>query len=633
MRFFFGFTAVLLRFIFAFLPYLLPIILWIGVRQLAGSLVGNSYFYGAAVTVAPLLVFLVVVIGVFASVVPIGGYYYLSSAGTLVSGILGFYYEYQRWEPFFGSPGYTTGFILSNLNWPLVGAAFICVLSFIASIVAVTPKFQKWRMQKENKDAHGSASWMPLKKAREKLSEGSLVLGEAYDPRKNPKKGGSAPLLKFDGRGHLLTIAGSGSGKTVSVAIPNVLSWEHNLVVNDPKGELAEKCASARRARGRKVVQLDPNNPRTDTVNVLDWLDPSKPSVIENATAVISWLDNDGEEKQDDYFKAEGKKLLLSLLLHILFAPEIGDELRTLRSLREVVTSGEVEEYLRDICERDPDYGFGVPQQYAREMLAIADTAEKQWAGIIGYASQMTSWLSQPALCSLVSGSLEKGPAFTTYETLSSDLDVFISIPLKTLESTPGPAKTIIGALLGIRYEYSYGGNKQKFPRTLFLLDEMPVLGNMKALETALKVGRGAGVVLWAIIQDIGQLDKHWGTHGRDGWFANSQVKTFFGIGDLGTAKIVSESLGKSTIVTSTANDSMQKGDAMGLGAGGSASVGMAYQSIARELLTPEELMAMTQDQNGTPDEQIILVRNSQPIRCGMAKYYRRHEMVINNEY
>jgi len=42
--------------------------------------------------------------------------------------------------------------------------------------------------------------------------------------------------------------------------------------------------------------------------------------------------------------------------------------------------------------------------------------------------------------------------------------------------------------------------------------------------------------------------------------------------------------------------------------------------------MTPDEIMNMAVDEKGIPDEQLVFVRNREPLRCGMAKYFRRPE-------
>ncbi len=49
----------------------------------------------------------------------------------------------------------------------------------------------------------------------------------------------------------------------------------------------------------------------------------------------------------------------------------------------------------------------------------------------------------------------------------------------------------------------------------LFVLDEFPVLGYMKSIETAAGLMAGFGVKLWTIVQNVGQLNSIISIHGR----------------------------------------------------------------------------------------------------------------------
>ncbi|EGQ7948230.1 type IV secretory system conjugative DNA transfer family protein [Vibrio parahaemolyticus] len=597
-----------------------PIIIWFVTRAIAGSIAEGTTFYGAAITSGPLFLFLAVFFLYRGRVLPMG-VYYASIVGCIISGLYGFWKEYLRWQPTPGQYPYDLQIIISNLDYPLILVSFICIATSIFALFSSSETYQKLRLKAKNKNLQGSAKWMSISDAKTHLSTGSLVIGEAYEPAKNVSAAGSSTLLNFDGSGHLITVAGSGSGKTISVAIPNTLNWKENLVVHDPKGELYHQCANARKAKGQRVVSLDPNNTESESINVLDWVDTTSPECIEDVQALISWL-NPGEKSSGDnsYFEQEGEKLLQTLLLHVLFCPEISDGNKNLRMLRRLISSGKVPMVLEDITDRGSDYGYGVPAQYATELLSISKEAEKQWAGILGYASNITSWLTQPNLAALVSGSDSSNSNCSLNDLATGQVDFFINVPLKTLDATAAPARLIIGSLLNIKYEHMKKRPGEKPRKTLFLLDEMPRLKNMEILETARDAGRGAGIVLWSIIQDLGQLERYYETHGSRSWLENAQVKTFFGVTDLDTAKLLSEMLGNETVLSASFNESQQQSFSSG------GNSGSTYQTISKPLMTPDEIMNMAVDEKGIPDEQLVFVRNREPLRCGMAKYFRRPE-------
>ena len=70
------------------------------------------------------------------------------------------------------------------------------------------------------------------------------------------------------------------------------------------------------------------------------------------------------------------------------------------------------------------------------------------------------------------------GDGFETRELCEGRLTVFVQLPLKTLQATPGLGRVIVGALLNAAYEAD--GAAQG--RMLFLLDEVARLGPMACL-------------------------------------------------------------------------------------------------------------------------------------------------------
>jgi type IV secretion system protein VirD4 len=569
------------------MKHLWPLWAWLIVRYVAAILMPGTDYDGPIMVLAPLGLFL---LAMFLSSQGIASRHtpWLAAFGSMVSGLGGFYAEY--------------------LDSALILASGVALIS--PPVLLGVSCF----LGRKHSTPYGSARWMSMWEARRILREGSLIIGEAYNPSHFPWRAGKAPLLRFDGRGHLMTVAGSGSGKTVSVAIPNCLSWDGSLVVHDPKGELAQLCAAARMARGRKVLVLDPRLENGDSVNVLDWLDPCSDVVVEHATAVISWLGTGEEPKGENaYFERAGKNLLLSLLLDIVCDPEIPPDKKNLSLLRRCVAAPDLPDLLEAIAKKGEHFAFGVAPQYAGELEGMARTAERQWTGVQSHASDLTAWLAIPSLSRLVCGA-EKGGTVQTSAILSGTLDVFICIPLRTLESTPAVARLLLGSFLNSVYE-GYRPGQAGSQRTLFLLDEMPRLRYLPLLETARDAGRGFGVTLWSIVQDFGQLEKYYGKEGLRSWMENSQIKTFFGIGDAETAKFVADLLGQMTIETETKGRNA-------VGAGGQHS----EQAAGRPLMTPDEIMRMRVDKDGVPNEQLVFVRGRRPLRCGMAKWYRREE-------
>jgi len=135
--------------------------------------------------------------------------------------------------------------------------------------LASIPYRRKGRGKKIRRDPNGPfrAHWWPMKEARKAMSDKSgLILGVACVPSDETDEVERAPLLRWSPDGHLLTVAGSGAGKGVSVVVPNCLGWAGPVVVHDPAGETLAIVRAHRQRMGQtvRVVSLRDD---TDGVN------------------------------------------------------------------------------------------------------------------------------------------------------------------------------------------------------------------------------------------------------------------------------------------------------------------------------------------------------------------------------
>lgn len=145
----------------------------------------------------------------------------------------------------------------------------------------------------------------------------------------------------------------------------------------------------------------------------------------------------------------------------------------------------------------------------------------------------------------------------------------------------------------------------------LMILDEMHVLGHMKALETAAGLVAGFGVRIWSIWQDLAQLKHIYGARWET-FLGNASVFQSFGLNDMSSLKYVSERLGtSSTLQISQGEQSV-----------GQAAKGFTAQSRsiqANPLLTPDEVAEFFSRQSGN---QLLIYPGTSPIFLERLPYY-----------
>jgi type IV secretion system protein VirD4 len=479
-------------------------------------------------------------------------------------------------------------------------------------------------------DNHGRAEWMSMQAAHQRFPGanagfGGIVVGEAYrvdqdrasmqrfDPDNSGSwgQGGKAPLLIDpcrEGPTHSLMIIGSGGYKTTT-AISSLLHWTGSAVILDPSGEIAPMLRAAREQMGHTVYELDP---ATDAgFNVLDWIDIQSPLAATNIDSVVAWIcgDTKVKAKKDDFFDSMARNVVRCFLAHMLYDPNAAPEIKTLRTLRAAIAmpADQLRATLRGIFE---DSASTYASQLAGPLCGLVD---ETFSGVIGGAAEMTTWLGNSAFAGLVSGH-----SFQTSNILSGKSTIFLKMPMKALETEPGIARTIIGALLNAVYEADGAMNG----RVLFLLDEAARLGYMKVLETARDAGRKYGITLQLLYQSTGQIIDQWGEQGKRSWYDGISYRSYAAVQDLDTATELESSFGTYGVMASSEGSNTGRAGKAMEASNLSRGSNISFHEIGRPLIRKAELMHAVRD-----DEQFILARGMAPLRCGRAIYFRRPEM------
>ena len=163
---------------------------------------------------------------------------------------------------------------------------------------------------------------------------------------------------------HAITIAGSQSGKGVGVIVPNLLRWQDNALVIDPKGEAAKLTVQARAEMGCPSFVFDPFN-KADvpdnlrvTINPLDRLDPESFTITEDIGVIADGLVK--ESNADSAYWDKGARTIISgliafALLHLPKAEQnllgVRRMLRDEELLKSVAEDMKNEERLGGLCQ------------------------------------------------------------------------------------------------------------------------------------------------------------------------------------------------------------------------------------------------------------------------------------------
>lgn len=498
---------------------------------------------------------------------------------------------------------------------PLVWASFLNIVAAGVYLSGIGKKWADRGIEKETKSIHGTSKFATSKIIRNKMSDGPLTLG--LDRSKSGQR------LQGHVNGHCLTVAPTGAGKTTSVAIPNSHDWPDQLVVFDPKGDIVDIVAEERKRRtGRDYVSIDARRGKeTGSLDVLSWIDPASSYAhadIDVITAAFV-VDDIKKTSNDKTFDELARQLFKIAILEVLSNPSYQPEDRTLASVRAFLTNPRLMDVLSDIDERAETYpNPKALKELIGQVLVYSQASDRTFGSVLATLEPMTNWLSSPSQQPLVCGSA--GKVVPLERIRDRSIDVYITIPLGMIDATPSVARVLLAAIFQ-QFLVAYETGQNRDGRTLFIIDEMPRLKKFELLEKIRDAGRGLGIVLWPLVQDLSQLTHFYGKEGRGSWLSSADIITFFGIRELETAKYLSEMLGNRTAFirensTTLSNSKGIKG-IMGMP---SKSKQESNKVQSRRLKLAEEIIQMPND------ELVIMKSGVDPIEAKLLRYFERAE-------
>ena len=248
--------------------------------------------------------------------------------------------------------------------------------------------------------SHGSAAWGDGAELAEAKTGALIGRGEARRRRK------PGPLLRYDGPGHLLTVAPTRAGKGVGAVVPNLLNHGGSVVVTDPKGENFALTAWHRRRRlGHRVVGLDPFGlagrlglPEAEreaaraALNPLDLVDSASPDAADDAAMIADMLvvpQKGGAE--GSFWDEEAKALLAGLVLYVALT-RVGAE-RSLPHVRELLTLAP--EAFDDLLVTMGGHSNATVQRTSNRLRQKAD---RERSGVVSSAQSHTHFLDSPRM-------------------------------------------------------------------------------------------------------------------------------------------------------------------------------------------------------------------------------------------
>ena len=442
------------------------------------------------------------------------------------------------------------------------------------------------------REEHGSARWGKAgqvngKYADHKRPESNIIL------TRHVKMG-------MDGRKHrrnlnVLVVGGSGSGKTRYFAKPNVMQASCSYIIADPKAEMLRSVGPLLEAKGYDIKVFDLiNMEQSDAYNPFAYLRDDK-DALKLITNLIKNTTPKTAKSDEPFWEKAETALLTALILYLMHeAPAYEQNFATIMYLLENAGASEESEDYRSPV----DLVFEALEEESPEHIAV-----KQYKVFKQAAGKTAKSILVSAAVRLAAFNLPQIQRITSRD----DMDlgslgerkraIFCVIPDNdsSFNYLVGMLYTQAFQALYHKADHEHGGRLPVHVRVI--ADEFANVALPDDFERVLSTMRSREISISIIIQNMAQLKALF----KDSWeniTGNCDTLLYLGGNEQSTHEYITKLLGKATIDTRT----------RGITRGRSGSSSENFQNAGRELLTPDEVRLLDNE------NALLFIRGERPV-------------------
>ncbi|MAW59770.1 MAG: hypothetical protein CMJ94_02920 [Planctomycetes bacterium] len=373
-------------------------------------------------------------------------------------------------------------------------------------------------------NAHFATAFEVLKAGFLKKCEGAILIGKKY----------GAPLWS-NGFEHVLVFAPSGSGKTRSIAIPNLMQYPYSVVCNDVKLTIFKKTAQYRETvLGHKCFCWNPTSPEGNThrYNPLSLISEDKRLRITDIQKIAHILIPDSK-KSDPIWQQAARKLFKAMVLYLL---DTNDVPTTLGEINRLLKKPSFDNWLAEAIESRAD----LDEACLNNANSYLNNHEKTRSSIL---ETLTGYLElfEDSLIDAATSATD----FDIRNLRREKMTIYIGFTDDDMER--------LSPLLNLFWQQLISAMIQKIPHPknepyplLCLIDEFSSLGRIERLRRSLKLLREYRVRCVLMLQYIAQTYEQYSRDEAKA-FTNIKTKIAFAPDDEQDAEYISKLLGTKT--------------------------------------------------------------------------------------
>jgi type IV secretion system protein VirD4 len=354
---------------------------------------------------------------------------------------------------------------------------------------------------------------------------------------------------------------------------------------------------------------------RADTFNPLDFIAPNEHALDECRDLAEALVIREMGANENPHWPESAETVIGSVAATVAIYGRKDQGTRSLQDARDILAHPQK----FDIAKKLMLENGGMLARWGGQLEHYKG---EELGSVMSTSNRFLRFLDTPAIAEST-----KSSSFNPAGLRKGRMTVYLVLPPEHARAQSALLRMWIGSMFRACLR---GGLGEKH-KVHFVLDEAAALGHMQALDDAIDKYRGYGVRLQFYYQSPGQLRKCFPSDGGQTLLANC-TKIFFGTSEFQTAEILSKSLGTGTIIVESggSNSSWSKNHGSSSGHGYSESSGSSYsqgnnsnwQQQGRELLKPDEIIALD------PRIAITLTPGVRPLWTTLIRWYEEKSLL-----
>lgn len=470
----------------------------------------------------------------------------------------------------------------------LNGYTVRCVFAALCMYALAVGYYYTSKGNKRMGEEYGSAKWGDAaalnRKYRDKTD--NIILSQHIS-------------MGLDGRRHkrnlnVIVVGGSGAGKTRGYVLPNIMECNCSYIIADPKGEILRKTGGLLEKEGYEICVLNlVDLEKSDCYNPIAYL-RSDHDALKLVTNLIKNTNEKGQKSSDPFWDKSEAAILQAFILYLLHEAPVSEQnfSTVMYMIENAAASEEDESYKSPVDLLFDDLERKNPEHIALKMYKVfKQAAGKTAKSILVSTAVRLAAFNLPEIARVT----EKDEMFLN--TIGNRKKAVFAV----ISDNDTSLNFIVSMLYSQAFQELYheadrnGGRLPVHVRVM--MDEFANVALPENFEKVLATCRGREISINIIIQNMAQIKAMF----KDSWenlTGNCDTYIYLGGNESTSHEYISKSLGKETVDVKT----------RGVTHGKNGSSSNNFQSVGRELLTPDEVRMI--DNN----YEVVIIRGERAV-------------------